>query len=94
MLFRHAYENIKQIILSGMVHSYRRALIVWCPTEQFKPDFIVSVLGKFEKSVDIRNRWIRPNSQSAENVWGGVVALFDFDDKAELAAKELRLISR
>lgn len=84
----------KDKIYASIMDKYDDALIVWSPLFQVTPDFVVSLLSKYESTVDVRHRWIVSDLSPALKIWGGAVAVFDSKSRALQAAQEIRMTTK
>lgn len=85
------YASVEKEIYAGMKYSYRRSLIVWCPTSDIESELVHVWLKKSGNPVFIYDRWIHKDVLNATGAWGGVIAVYADRTAAKEAEKEIPL---
>lgn len=85
------YASAEKEIYAVMKYSYRRSLIVWCPTSDIESELVHVWLKKNGSPVFIYDRWIHKDVPNATGAWGGVIAVYPDRTAAKEAEKEIPL---
>lgn len=85
------YASAFKEIYVSMKYSYKRSLIVWCPTSDIESELVHVWLKKIGSQVFIYDRWIHKDVPNATDYWGGVIAVYPDRAAAEEAEKEIPL---
>lgn len=85
------YASAGKEIYASMKYSYKRSLIVWCPTSDIESELVHVWLKKIGSQVFIYDRWIHKDVPNATDDWGGVIAVYPDRAAAEEAEKEIPL---
>lgn len=70
-------------------------LVIWCPTEVVGIDFLITFLSKFERNLEIRERWCKdPAMLDSPSIFGGVMAEFSTRENFTRATQALAVSSK
>lgn len=81
------YTRVEREIYASIKYSYRKALIVWCPTLDVESELVHVWLKK--SAAHVYDRWICKDMHNATDAWGGVVAVYPDRITAKNAAAEI-----
>lgn len=81
------YTRVEREIYANIKYSYRKALIVWCPTLDVESEWVHAWLKN--SAAYMYDRWIRKDMHNATDAWGGVVAVYPDRITAKNAATEI-----
>lgn len=84
----------KYIIENQIKLCAEKILLIWARTHSIRPDFIATVVGKFDFKVVIQERWSPVFPSKRCSAFGDIVANFGKKTLAKEAAKELSILSK